>query len=97
MARPKGILVSEVFQHSDSVTCLEKVADQYILSGSADGTLRVFDSKKIIANVTTCSEACIQLRGEGEEKVKIASIAAFDQTYSAVVGSNRGQIRVYPI
>jgi len=41
------------------VTCLEKVADQYILSGSADGTLRVFDSKKIIANVTTCSEACI--------------------------------------
>lgn len=29
--------------------------------------------------------------------MKIASIAAFDQTYSAVVGSNRGQIRVYPI
>jgi hypothetical protein len=29
--------------------------------------------------------------------VKISSIAAFDQTYAAVVGSNRGQIRVYPI
>ena len=37
------------------------------------------------------------MRGEGEEKAKITSVASFDQTYAAVVGSNRGQIRVYPM
>lgn len=53
--RPKGILISEVFEHTDTVTCLEKVADQFILSGSADGSLRIFDAKKIQTNVTMSS------------------------------------------
>lgn len=97
ITRPKGILISEVFEHTDTVTCLEKVADQFILSGSADGTLRVFNAKKIQANVTMCSEGWVDMRGQGEEKAKISDVASFDQTYAAVVGSNRGQIRVYPI
>ena len=57
----------------------------------------MFDARKIQANVTMCSQGWLDLRGEGEEKAKIASVASFDQTYAAVVGSNRGQIRVYPI
>lgn len=47
--------MSEIFEHADTITCLEKVADQFFLSGSADGTLKIFDSKKIQMNVTTCS------------------------------------------
>jgi WD40 repeat protein len=97
LARPKGVLVSEIFEHTDTITCLEKVADQFILSGSADGSLRVFDARKIQTNVTMCSEGWVEMKGEGEEKAKIASVASFDQTYAAVVGTNRGQIRVFPI
>ena len=37
------------------------------------------------------------MKGEEEEKTKISTAAAFDGSYAAVVGSNRGQIRVYPI
>ncbi len=47
--------------------------------------------------MTLSSEGWVDMRGEGEEKAKIAAVASFDQTYAAVVGSNRGQIRVYPI
>jgi WD40 repeat protein len=67
------------------------------LSGSADGSLRIFDARKIQANVTMSSEGWIDMRGEGEEKAKISAVATFEQTYAAVVGSNRGQIRVYPV
>lgn len=73
------------------------MADQFFLSGSSDGTLRIFDSKKIQINITTSSEALLEIKGEGEEKVKITSICSFDQTFTAVVGSNKGHIRVYPI
>jgi hypothetical protein len=49
-------------------------------------------------NVTTCSEASLEIKGESfEEKVKISSICAFENTYTAVVGSNKGHIRIYPI
>jgi WD40 repeat protein len=59
LPRPRGILLAEISEHSESVTCLEKVADQFFLSGSSDGTLRVFDSKKIQMNMTVGSEACV--------------------------------------
>jgi hypothetical protein len=73
------------------------VADQFFLSGSSDGTLRVFDSKKILMNMTVGSEACVEMRGEGEDKVRISSICTFEQTLAAVVGSSKGHIRIYPI
>ena len=59
IAKPKGILLTEIYEHTDTITCIEKVADQFILSGSADGTLRVFDSRKIQANITMSSEGWI--------------------------------------
>jgi hypothetical protein len=49
-------------------------------------------------NITTGSEASLEIKGDtSEEKTKINSICAFEQTYTAVVGSNKGHIRVYPI
>lgn len=63
LPRPKGVLLAEISEHTETVTCLEKVADQFILSGSSDGTLRVFDSRKLQMNMTLGSEAWVEMRG----------------------------------
>ena len=68
------------------------------MSGSSDGTMRIYDSRKLQANVSAGCEAHIEIKGESaEEKVKISAIGAFEQTYAVVVGTSRGQIRIYPI
>lgn len=35
------------------ITCLENVADRFLISASYDGTVRVFNIKKIEANIVT--------------------------------------------
>lgn len=63
LARPKGILLAEISEHTEAITCLEKVADQFFLSGSSDGTFKVFDSRKIQMNMTVGSEVSVALSG----------------------------------
>jgi hypothetical protein len=53
------------------------VADQFFLSGSSDGTFKVFDSRKIQMNMTVGSEVSVALSGEGEERARISSISVF--------------------
>lgn len=47
-------------------------------------------------NVTTCSEASIDVQA-GRGKARISSICSFDRTYTAVVGTNKGQIKIYQL
>lgn len=55
--RPKGTLVTEIFEHKDVITSLEKIADSFLISGSYDGKFRLFNTKKIDMNITVGSEA----------------------------------------
>lgn len=45
--RPKGNLVTWIYEHKDVITCLENIADKFLVSGSYDGTIKVFNVKKI--------------------------------------------------
>ena len=45
--RPKGSLVTEIYEHKDVITCLENIADKFLVSASYDGTVRIFNIKKI--------------------------------------------------
>ena len=75
--KPKGTLLTEIYEHRDVITCLENIADKFLISGSYDGTLRVFNTRKMEMNITAESEAMYEIGNEGEEKAKIQSIAAF--------------------
>lgn len=64
------------------------------MTGSNDGTLRFWDSKRLEEDVTTDSFAVIDFR-EGEGAVKVASVAAIEETQSFVVGTSKGNIGIY--
>lgn len=60
------------------ITCLENVADRFLISGSYDGTVRVFNIRKIETNITCESEGIYEINSDNtEEKVRINSLAAF--------------------
>lgn len=95
--KPKGTLFTEIHEHKDVITCLESIGDKFLISGSYDGTLRVFNTRKMEMNVTADSEAVYEIGNEGEEKSKIHSIAAFENTYTIAAGTSKGQIRIFQI
>ena len=55
--KPKGNLYTEIYEHRDVITCVENVADNFLISGSYDGTLRVFNTRKMEMNISANSEA----------------------------------------
>ena len=59
--KPKGTLLTEIYEHRDVITCLENIADKFLISGSYDGTLRVFNTRKMEMNVTAESEAVYEI------------------------------------
>lgn len=61
LQKPKGQLITEIYEHKDVITCLENIADNFLISGSYDGTLKVFDLKKIEINVAPDSEVSFEL------------------------------------
>lgn len=80
------------------ITCLENVADRFLISASYDGTVRVFNVRKVESNITCESEGVYEVSSDNsEEKVRINSLAAFENTYTIAVATNRGQIRIFQI
>lgn len=47
VTKPSGNLVTTIYEHEDSVSCLESLKDSKFISGSYDGYVRVFDLDKI--------------------------------------------------
>ncbi len=52
-----------------------KVGDYFFVSGSHDGTMRIYDTRSIEMNIITEAEAVYDLKSElSEEKVRINSL-----------------------
>lgn len=45
--KPTGMLIAEITEHKDTISCIEKVGDRFFATGSYDGTVRFFDSKRL--------------------------------------------------
>mgnify|MGYP000913861979 CR=1 FL=1 len=45
--KPNGVLIAEITEHKDTVSCIERVGDRFFVTGSYDGTVRFFDSKRL--------------------------------------------------
>lgn len=77
---------------------MENIADKFLVSGSYDGTIKVFNVRKIEVNITCESEGTYEINADNnEEKVRINSLAAFDSTYTIAAATNKGNIRVFQI
>ncbi|KAJ1958023.1 Serine/threonine-protein kinase [Linderina pennispora] len=57
--QPQGILVAEIPEHNDAVTCLVAASSTYFVSGSNDGTVRVFDANAFRRNAVCRSKASV--------------------------------------
>lgn len=61
MFRPQQQLVTTIQEHKDIVSCVENFRDQrFFISGSHDGTVRIFDMNRIDQDFTAGSVSCVK-------------------------------------
>ncbi|KAJ2879349.1 Serine/threonine-protein kinase [Coemansia aciculifera] len=86
--RPHGTLVGEVSEHTEAVTCLAAAHGGVFVSGSDDGTVRVFDGAAFRKSAVSRSVA---VHAQGGRITALAYSAALDCVVST---SDAGSIRV---
>ncbi|KAJ2493370.1 Serine/threonine-protein kinase [Coemansia sp. RSA 2050] len=86
--RPHGTLVGEVSEHTEAVTCLVAALGGVFVSGSDDGTVRVFDGAVFRKSAVSRSVA---VHAQGGRITGLAFSAALDCVASA---SDAGSIHV---
>ncbi|KAJ2020700.1 Serine/threonine-protein kinase [Coemansia sp. S85] len=86
--RPHGTLVGEVSEHTEAVTCLAAAQGGVFVSGSADGSVRVFDGAAFRKSAVSRSVAT---HAQGGRITGLAYSAALDCVASA---SDAGSIHV---
>lgn len=85
--RPQGKLVGHLAEHTAAVTCLATSPDHlFFVSGSEDGTTRVWDSIRLERNVTSRSR---QVIGQGG---KITCISMLENSHCFATASTNGSL-----
>ncbi|KAF1839378.1 ARM repeat-containing protein [Decorospora gaudefroyi] len=89
--RPEGTLVASFGEHTAAVTRILVSPDQvFFISGSDDGTVKIWDTSRLERNITRRSRQTYRL---GED-VKVTSLVFVEQTYSFVATGNDGSVHV---
>lgn len=56
--------------------------------------MKVYDTRSIEMNIITEAEAVYELKTDSNaEKVKITTLTCLENTYTAVIGTNKGKIK----
>lgn len=77
---------------------MESINERYLISGSHDGSVRIFNIQKIECNTTCEAEGVYEINSEHpEDRIRINSVAVFENTFAVAVASNKGNIRVFQI
>lgn len=92
--RPQGTLVTTISEHKDIVSSLQSIRDGRFISGSHDGTVKVFDLKNIENDFTAGSIDTIRI-GENDVFNKVTALKAIEGTDGFVVGTNTGFVALY--
>ncbi|KAJ1950895.1 Serine/threonine-protein kinase [Linderina macrospora] len=87
--RPQGTLVAEIPEHNDAVTCLVAASSTYFVSGSSDGTVRVFDANAFRRNAVCRSKASVVQGG------RITALAFQPVMGCVASGSDNGSILLH--
>ncbi|KAF1993216.1 ARM repeat-containing protein [Amniculicola lignicola CBS 123094] len=89
--RPEGVLVATLGEHTASVNRILVAPDHsFFITGSDDGTVKVWDTSRLERNVSRRSRQTYRL-GEG---VKVTSLVFVEQTYSFVATGSDGTVHV---
>ncbi|KAH7398211.1 phosphoinositide 3-kinase regulatory subunit 4 [Pyrenochaeta sp. MPI-SDFR-AT-0127] len=89
--RPEGTLVASFGEHTAAVTRILVAPDQtFFISGSDDGSVKIWDTSRLERNITRRSRQTYRL---GED-VKVTSLVFVEQTYSFVATGSDGSVHV---
>lgn len=92
--RPEGILVATFGEHTAAVTrILVAPSNAFFITGSDDGTVKVWDTSRLERNVSRKSRLTYRL-GEG---VRVSSLVFVEQTYCFVATGTDGSVHVVRI
>ncbi|CBQ70440.1 related to VPS15-ser/thr protein kinase [Sporisorium reilianum SRZ2] len=91
--RPEGRLIAYFTEHSAAITCLALSPDHaYFVSGSQDGTLKVWDTARLEKNVTSKSRATYSA-----QKGAITGVIAIEASHCVASTATDGSLHVWRI
>eukprot|EP01114_Cavostelium_apophysatum_P012831 TRINITY_DN2969_c0_g1_i1.p1 TRINITY_DN2969_c0_g1~~TRINITY_DN2969_c0_g1_i1.p1 ORF type:complete len:516 (-),score=120.65 TRINITY_DN2969_c0_g1_i1:12-1559(-) len=91
--QPKGILVAHLHEHKSSINQIQVTQDNmFFVSGSDDGTVKIWDCRRLEKNVTNRSRLTYSSQGG-----KIKAITICEASHSVASGSDNGTIHVFRI
>lgn len=86
---PEGTLIGNLAEHTDAVTTLAVAPDHlFFASGSADGSVKIWDTTRLEKNVTSRSRQTINQGGQ------ITSVILLENSHCVVSASTNGSIWV---
>ncbi len=89
--RPEGTLVASFGEHTAAVNRILVSPDQgFFISGSDDGSVKIWDTSRLERNITRRSRQTYRLG----ENVKVTSLVFVEQTYSFVATGSDGSVHV---
>ena len=89
--RPKGILAGQLLGHSGPIIDLVMAPDHsFFISGSSDGTVGIWDTRRLHTNVTNRS----RLIYSGHSDSQITAVAFCEGKHSIVSASKSGKIHI---
>lgn len=92
--RPEGHLVATFGEHTAAVNRVLVAPDQtFFISGSDDGTVKIWDTSRVERNITRRSRQTYRLG----ENVKVTSLVFVENTYSFVATGSDGSVHVVRI
>ncbi|KAH9807814.1 WD40 repeat protein [Teratosphaeria destructans] len=92
--RPQGQLVAVLAEHTGKVNRIVVAPDNaFFLTGSDDGTVRVWDSVRLERNVTHRSRQTYKLADE----VKVTSLCFIESTHTFVCAGSDGSVHVVKV
>jgi WD40 repeat protein len=88
----EGLLVSHFAEHRGAVRCLSVSSDErFFASAGADGTVRVFDSARLIKNIANRARLVVNVGAAA------SALTTLDGEHALAVGTESGELRVYAI
>jgi phosphoinositide-3-kinase regulatory subunit 4 len=89
--RPEGVLVATFGEHTAAVTRVLVAPDHtFFITGSDDGTVKVWDTSRLERNVSRRSRQTYRL----SDGVRVTSLTFVEQTYCFVVTGSDGSVNV---
>lgn len=86
--KPEGNLIAHLVEHTQAVTCITVSPDQlFFATGSADGTVKIWDTIRLEKNVTSRSRQTISAQGG-----KITSVGMVENSHCVVSASDNGSV-----